>query len=1047
MRLRRLSKILLVVLCVLSLTAAAVSVFALADENTDPFLIAQDSYTGALDPSAVTVQNGYCSVPSKQGGDNWYLMAGDTVESLQEIAQKSDGNYDDNQGYGFWWQYQYGVWVDKVIACVWQAPADGAVAFSGKIVTSNPDVTVLSVYRKVSAESAVETLYSQPVVSGTQAMMVADEAQKSVAAGETYYFVISRTESASGDANANGEIMIKADYKQYGFLVDESLYGGTLTKEAASSDNAYLCIPDASTEAQGTDNWYALYGDAEGAYNQMTKAESGSNAYWQGGAQYNNIWWSNEFSPDGNADAIAMWRAPYNGTVKFSGVIYKDSMDGSGGVVIRAYNRKSASSASVLLAESTQTQPFALFVNEGELDVVSGEMYFFCVDQKGESSFDTTKVFIKAEFTKDEAAPGDPADGDIGPSVEDPEASIFSHTPAYALGAQEDYYGVPNAQGENNTYILYGKADGMYAKMTAVGEDGNHWKGSSEFNEVWWKQDFGPDGGDDAIIAWRAPYNGTVKFTGWIAKDFSSSGSDGIVVKAYNRKTLTGEVTELYKQAYDQTFRIYFNGAELDVVSGEMYFFCIGQGGTSADDSTKVLFHADFVKDADNPGEPAGDDIGPVTEDPAACIFNQTPSYVIGAQDDYLGVPNAQGENNTWVLYGKADGKYYEMTTQATDGNSWKGSAQYNGIDWKQDFSPDGNDDAIIAWRAPFNGTVKFTGWITKDFAGSASDGIIVKAYNRKTLTGEVTELYNQLFDETFKIYFNGVELDVVSGEMYFFAIDQNVSSAYDSTKVFFRADFVKDEENPGTEATGPIGCARTVDYLSYYSEEQGGNNWFYAMGSIEKYALMDFGVSKNSGEKQYNGMVDWQGISAGNMTPGTYASMRIYVCDKDGVISIEGKINKTGEGGDGANVKIYHNKTAIFEYAFGASLGSVDLPQDLKYIEVSKGDLIVYYVDAGSAGSNSYDNITFASEIFWESSEGEAAEDVSVYISPVSKLELQGINLPDPVLDENEDYTDGPEGGNKTLIIVISAVAAVLVVGGGLTAFFVIRAKKRGRA
>ena len=860
MKKRKFAILLAGALCAASLTAGAVTAFAQEGEEQKPFFVPTSEYTGSLDPNSISPDSGYCCVPSEQGENGWYALTGASMDQLTEMTDNSNekpGDTYDGNGHGFWWRQDYGVWDGSLLVSKWQADAAGTVAFSGKITIAAPANAQLTVYYQPNGE-ALQTIYEETAFSSdVTELMIEDEAAKTVSKGDAFYFVMSQTPEAAeigGDAGkASGQIFIKASQTvadPNAFLLDESVYEGTLTKEDATHDNGYRCVPDAATEEQGENNWYALYGKADGDYKKMTVGESGGNKYWKGEAEYNTIWWGQDFGPDGNSDAIAMWRAPFNGTVKFSGVIYKDSMDGSDGVVIRAFNRKDSGTESVRLINLTKSDPFVLFVNETELQVVSGEMYFFCVGQGATSSNDSTKMFIKAEFTKDEQ----------------------------------------------------------------------------------------------------------------------------------------------------------------------------------------------------NPGEPADDNIGPDKEDPAASIFNRTPSYTLGAQEEYYGAPVKQGDNNTWVLYGKADGLFYEMKSEDDSGNTWKGNSQYNGISWRQEFSPDGGDDAIIAWRAPFNGKVRFTGKIFKDFSNPpGSDGVIVKAYNRKTLTSAVTEIYNKLFEETFEIYFNGVELDVVSGEMYFFSIDQNDASAFDTTRVWFKAEFTKNEQDPGEAASDNIGCARPVNYTSYYGTEQGVNNWYYAMGTVDRYALMEYGVSKDSGALQWNGLSSWQGISAGNMTPGSaFANLRIYVCDKNGVISIEGKLNKTGDGGDGMNARIYHNGEVLFEKAFGSAADNVVLPQTLKNISVKQGDLIIYYADCGANGQNSYDNLCFATEIFWESSEGEAVADTSQYIKPVSKLELQGINVPPAILDENEDYT--AEGGtDKGLIIGLSVGGGVIVVAAAaVAAVFIVKRKRR---
>lgn len=810
-----------------------------------------------------------------------------------------------------------------------------------------------------------------------------------------------------------------------------------VTYDTTGITDWYTCVPT----VQGENNFFALYGKAEGTYFEMTSPDAdASGNHWKGGAQYNGIDWRQEFGPDGGNDAILAWRAPFNGTVQFQGKVAKNNMEGSDGIVLKAYTRKSPVDPATELYKQTYTDPFEAYFSGEAITVTSGEIFFFSIDQNNTSANDSAKLYLKTNFTKDSENPGSESTGGVLPQPdENPEECIFNNYPNYTLGEQAEYYAAPTVRGENNLYALYGKADGVYAEM-ANENNGNHWQGSAQYNNIWWRQEFGPDGGDDAIIAWRAPFNGTVKFTGKIFKD-NMSGSDGVRIKAYNRKSLEADAEEIYNRAFTDVFTIYFNGCDIEVASGEIYYFSVDQNGTSANDATKVWMKTEFTKNETNAGTetPSAAPIVPEYHGDSSSIFNDKLGYVLGGQGEYYAAPTEQGSNNLWILYGKTDNLYAEMKADPDQaaGNHWSGKAQYNGVWWRQEFAPDGGDDVILAWRAPFNGTVKFTGKIFKnDLTGSGSDGVRIKAYNRKSLSVEPEEIYNEAFTQNFTIYFNGCDIAVESGEIYYFAVDQYLSSAFDTTNVWMKAEFTKDEANPGEEAAKEIG-AREVDYTGFYGTEQGENGWYYAQGSIEKYAYMDYGVSKNSGELCWNGVDDWHRITADNMSPGTkFGALRIYVVPKNGVISILGALNKTGDGGDGLNAKIYLNGEAIFEHSFGKSPASAALPKSLRYLSVKAGDLIVYYTDCGGNGSNAYDNITFACEIFTESETGEAIENPSAYLNPVHKLELQGVNLPEPDLDENEDYTDEVEGGGNGCngSIAFGAGGAALIAAIALT-------------
>ncbi len=816
------------------------------------------------------------------------------------------------------------------------------------------------------------------------------------------------------------------------FFVTEATYDTT-------GIEGWYGVPE---NVQGQDNFFALYGKADGTYAEMTSQttphEDGVRYYWQGANTWNQLNWRQDFGPDSGDDAILGWRAPFNGTVAFQGKVTMDKNENSDGIILKVHTRKSPTDPAKELYKQTYTESFTTYFSGEAFTVTSGQIYFFSIDQNVTSAYDGAKMFLKASFTKDETNPGTESTGGVLPQPDEhPEACIFNNYPNYTLGAKEEYFFAPKTQGENNAWILYGKADKTYFEMTTTGTDGNTWLGSAEGNGAYWRQEYYPGETDDIILAWRAPFNGTVKFTGKIFKE-SMAGSDGVRIKAYNRKSLNVDPEEIYNRAFTDVFTIYFNGCDINVVSGEIYYFAVDANGTKDHDKTNILLKAEFTKNDADPGEEASGGIVPELKGDPSCIFNEKPGYVLGGKEEYYAAPTEQGEDYRWVLYGKVDNLYSEMTPNpdhAIDGtgNHWKGASTWNQINWRQECGPDGGDDVIFAWRAPFNGTVKFTGKIFKsDMTGS--DGVRIKSYNRKSLLVEPEEIYNETFTEAFTIYFNGCDVEVKSGEIYYFAIDQYKSSAFDTTHCWWKVEFTKDETNPGEEASKEIG-AREIDYTGYFGTEQGENNWFYAQGTPEKYAFMEYGVNKNSGELCWNGVDDWHRISAANMAPGTkFGTMRIYVVPKDGMISIEGAIAKTSSGGDGMNVKIYFKGEAVFEHAFGADESSVALPKSLKYLEAKAGDLVVFYTDCGGNGSNAYDNATFACEIFTESETGEAVENPESFLSPVSKLELQGVNMPEHELDENEDYTDEETGCNGS--VALGAGSALAIAAAALGCF-----------
>ncbi|OQA77940.1 MAG: hypothetical protein BWY30_00917 [Tenericutes bacterium ADurb.Bin239] len=833
-----------------------------------------------------------------------------------------------------------------------------------------------------------------------------------------------------------------------GFLIAEGDYTGTLNIGEVNFGNGYTCVP---YNYQGENNWFAVMGKANAVYQKMQFGGDGTNKgnYWQGNAQYNNIWWREDFGPDGGFDAIALYRAPFNGTVTFRGTFAKADMSGSDGVVLSVTNKKARDVAATVVATETVTSAFTYVVDKS-VEVVLGEMYMFAVGQNISSAYDSTKVRIKATFTQ-AADPGEEATGDeIEPTNFETEGFLINQDDyggsldIGTINFANGYVCTPNSvQGDNNWFAVYGKTDGAYGKM--LNEDttnqGNHWQGSAQYNSVWWRQEFAPDGGDDAIALYRAPFNGTVRFTGRIAKMNFNDSCDGVVISVANKKDRATPTTIIVEHTMTSNFGFIVD-KEIDVVGGEMYMFAVGQNINSAYDTTNFNIKATFTQ-ADDPGEEVtGDEIEPVILPEDVAFLSEEQFYILGPENEYLATPkDEQGENNFYAIYGDATSDYYYMKGEEIAGqNQWVGVSQYNSIYWQQDYHPDGGDDAILLWKAPYNGTVRFEGKVHKaDFSGS--DGVKILAHHRKSAKSTATLLVEREFTAPFTLFFSGAEYTVTAGELFLISVNQLGNSAFDSTKVLCKAIYTRNDADPG-EYAEETGVAHDIDYLSYFATEQGVNNWFYTYGTIDKKVLMTFGCSPNSFEYVWLGAEDWQCIDSGYILPGNvYASMRNYVAPQSGKVSILGSIVKGMEGGDGALAKIYLNNEELASVYLTDANPELKL-EDLEEIEVNGGDIITYYVDSGEANNNACDLISFKSEIIWiEEREGSEITDPIAFLNPVTKAELYGITLVEPNLDEDEDYFLTSEKSDGPLIGLITGLGILFVAGVAVTTVII---KKR---
>ncbi len=167
----------------------------------------------------------------------------------------------------------------------------------------------------------------------------------------------------------------------------------------------------------------------------------------------------------------------------------------------------------------------------------------------------------------------------------------------------------------------------------------------------------------------------------------------------------------------------------------------------------------------------------------------------------------------------------------------------------------------------------------------------------------------------------------------------------------------------------GPYG-ANVNDAASGYSEEQGGNNWYYrtwtaGVGNADMVWNPD-GTYHWRGNHSYDAI--WMYDNTIYLHPDTDQTMLEWVATDTGKIRIKGNVRKYDvNGGDGVVVSIWKNGELVWPASGWQNIAyndAVGIDHDF-IISVSSGDIISFRVDEGE--NNGYDTTIWDTTIIYD--------------------------------------------------------------------------------
>ena len=378
--------------------------------------------------------------------------------------------------------------------------------------------------------------------------------------------------------------------------------------------------------------------------------------------------------------------------------------------------------------------------------------------------------------------------------------------------------------------------------------------------------------------------------------------------------------------------------------------------------------------------------------------------FSVGEQQKVFAA-TTQGEGNYYYLYGDAAGRYYQLTYDRTvKGWKYNSTEPYLVVD-DNSCHPGRNGAAIKAWRAPADGVLEFD--VTIEHTASVGDGVVV-SFGKRAITengtyAEYTPLREDLnlCQERHTILLSSVQ--VKRGDMVFVSVAKGQTDSNDSTALVTDAQFEMTAE--GVNYGDGIGDSRVLDVTGYFStEKQGDNGWFYAYGEVDRYVLMTFGTV-NDGTRTWRGKYAYQQIGADYMHPSDrWKTMRIFVADCDGVMSIDGSVKKNSTYGDGVRFSIYKNGEKLWSIDIEGADDKLHEIPGLTNINVKAGDVWVFALDGGANYNISSDSTGCLFELYYVSRAEETKTDKPLN-SYLNAVETEGQILDVIEVEQEGDF------------------------------------------
>jgi hypothetical protein len=291
---------------------------------------------------------------------------------------------------------------------------------------------------------------------------------------------------------------------------------------------------------------------------------------------------------------------------------------------------------------------------------------------------------------------------------------------------------------------------------------------------------------------------------------------------------------------------------------------------------------------------------------------------------------STNGNGNWYYRFGSAPYTLLTNMTWNTASSVWQGTEKNLQIT-SGGMHPGSSSDAVIAWVAPYTGTVTVTGTV-KDGNTSCGDGVIASIRHNNSQVWKVTILNGDTTGSS-----HNLNRSVTVGDTLYFVVNKNKDNTCDSTGW-----------NP-TIAYTKFTIPETYNRHQGFTSAQSLNNWFYQYKKGTKYTPMAWDKTNNR----------WQGdetnllVTAAGQHPGvTSDSVVSWVAPHDGNVKIYGFVSDSNTTcGDGVLTSMYANGTLLWQSTTSAAAGLSPLIN----AAVTAGESITFEVN--KRGDNSCDS------------------------------------------------------------------------------------------
>ncbi|GIO86402.1 hypothetical protein J25TS5_33340 [Paenibacillus faecis] len=247
-----------------------------------------------------------------------------------------------------------------------------------------------------------------------------------------------------------------------------------------------------------------------------------------------------------------------------------------------------------------------------------------------------------------------------------------------------------------------------------------------------------------------------------------------------------------------------------------------------------------------------------------------------------------QGRGN-WY-YQTWDGTRYKDMTWDTTESRWEGANTWSLVT-KEWLHPDG-EDTVLKWVAPYTGSVRLTGNVSKHPVNQDGDGVRAKILknNQQIWPSSGWQLIQGKDSVGIS---HDVWLNVSAGDAIYFILNQNLNIVSDATRWDPAIDY-------------------NLNTLSHaFGSHQGIGNWYYQTWDGTKYKDMIWDATAS----RWRGNNFWSLVTKEWLHPEGEDTALKWVAPYSGTIHISGNVSKhpLNLDGDGVKVKIMKNNQQIW--------------------------------------------------------------------------------------------------------------------------------------